>query len=133
MSKQKIIDKPMNELVKGEFDRLKEALCRQNLDSQTIENLIPLINNMAFQRIQLDEMIRDLTEQGLVTKYSNGKDQEGTHLNPCFTAYVKLWAAYSKALQDFARYFPDEITGAVTNNNVTPLLQVMEMKKKKSL
>ena len=115
--------------ISAEHKRLKALLDRAEVPQQQQDVLAPVIDNMAWQRIKLDETREEMQEASVVCHYCNGGGQEGERENPIFKAYINLWRAYMLGLEKFTSYLPKEMQDEVTNSAFSVLDQVKSMKK----
>ena len=115
--------------ISEEHKRLKALLDRAEVPQQQQDVLAPVIDNMAWQRIKLDETREEMQEASVVCHYCNGGGQEGERENPIFKAYINLWRAYMLGLEKFTSYLPKEMQDEVTNSAFSVLDQVKSMKK----
>lgn len=118
-----------NKQVINEHERLEKLLNRADVPQQQRDVLAPVIDNMAWQRIKLDEAREQMQEASIVCHYDNGGGQEGERENPIFKAYINLWRAYMVGLDKFTSYLPKELQEEVAGNSLTILEQVKKMKK----
>jgi len=112
-----------------EHKRLEALLDRADVPTQQRDTLAPVIDNMAWQRIKLDEAREEMQEASIVCEYDNGGGQTGTRENPVFKAYINLWRAYMVGLEKFSSYLPKELQDEVAGECVSVLDQVKQMKK----
>lgn len=117
-----------NKKVKAEYKRLLDLLDRANVPQQKRDALAPIIDNIAWQRIKLDEARIEMKDAGLVCEYKNGESQWGTRENPLFKAYINLWRAYMAGLEKFAECLPKELQEEAGEHKDV-LAQVLAFKK----
>ena len=115
-----------------EKNRLIELLDRADVPQQQRDVLAPVIDNMAWQRVKLDEAREQMQAADIITTYKNGKDQEGTHENPIFKAYINLWRAYMVGREKYTSYLPKELQDEAAGDGLSVLEQVKQMKKAKA-
>ena len=60
---------------------------------------MPLIHNIAWQKVKLDEARHDLMNESLFCDYDNGGGQTGIREHPGFVAYNKLFATFSRGIK----------------------------------
>ncbi len=116
--------------VKKEHKRLEELLARADVPQQQRDVLAPVVDNMAWQRIKLDEAREEMRDASIVCHYDNGGGQSGERENPIFKAYINLWRAYMVGLEKFTSCLPKELLDEAGGDNLSVLAQVVEMKKK---
>lgn len=123
----------MNELkVKQEHTRLTALLDKANVPKQQRDVLAPVIDNMSWQRVKLDETRDEMREASVVCEYNNGGGQTGVRENPVFRGYVNLWRAYMVGLEKFSSYLPKELQEEAVGDGLSVLDQVKQMKKAKA-
>ena len=115
--------------VSKEHKRLEMLLEQADVPRQKREMLASVIDNMAWQRIKLDEAREQMQNESLACHYDNGGGQEGERENPFFKAYGNLWRAYMIGLEKFSSCLPKEMQEEAESEGVTILEQVMKMKK----
>lgn len=115
--------------VTSERKRLEELLDRANVPQQQRDVLAPVIDNLAWQRIKLDETREAVKNAQVVVEYNNGGGQSGTRENPIFKAYINLWRAYMLGLEKYTSYLPKELQEEIAQENISVLEQVKRMKK----
>ena len=112
-----------------EHKRLEDLLERADVPQRQRDVLAPVIDNMAWQRIKLDETREEMREASVVCSYNNGGGQEGTRENPIFKAYINLWRAYMVGLEKYTSYLPKELQEEAAGGSINVLEQVRQMKK----
>lgn len=115
--------------VKKEHKRLEELLDRAAVPQQKREVLAPVIDNMAWQRVKLDETREEMRDASVVCEYDNGGGQTGVRENPIFKAYINLWRAYMVGLEKYTSYLPKELQEEAAGDGLSVLEQVKQMKK----
>ena len=118
--------------VTKEHKRLEALLDRADVPTQQRDVLAPVVDNMAWQRIKLDEAREEMKDASIVCHYSNGGGQEGERENPIFKAYINLWRAYMVGLEKFSSYLPKELQEEAAGDSLSVLDQVKQMKKAKA-
>ena len=115
--------------VRAEKKRLIALLERAEVPKQQQEVLAPVIDNISWQRIKLEETMLQMQEESVICEYQNGGGQSGIRENPIFKAYVNLWRAYMVGLDKYTSYLPKELQEEVAGQVVDVLAQVRAMKK----
>ena len=118
-----------NRKVTKERKRLEELLDRAEVPQQQRDLLTPVVDNMAWQRVKLDEARKEMQDASIVCEYDNGGGQTGTRENPIFKAYINLWRAYMVGLEKFSSYLPKELQAEIVGEGVSVLDQVRQMRK----
>ena len=115
--------------VENEHKRLEALLDRADVPKQQRDVLAPVVDNMAWQRIKLDEAREEMQDASIVCEYNNGGGQSGTRENPIFKAYINLWRAYMVGLEKFTSYLPKELQEEAAGDTISVLEQVKRLKK----
>ena len=115
--------------VTREHKRLEALLDRADVPQQQRDVLAPVIDNMAWQRVKLDEAREEMQDASVVCEYDNGGGQTGTRENPIFKAYINLWRAYMVGLEKYTSYLPKDLQEEAKGDSLNILAQVREMKK----
>ena len=115
--------------VNKEHKRLEALLDRAEVPQQQKDVLAPVIDNMAWQRVKLDEAREQMQDASIVCHYDNGGGQEGERENPIFKAYINLWRAYMVGLEKYTSYLPKELQEEAAGDSLSVLDQVKQMKK----
>ena len=115
--------------VNKEHKRLEALLDRADVPQQQRDVLAPVIDNMAWQRVKLDEARQQMQDANIVCHYDNGGGQAGERENPIFKAYINLWRAYMIGLEKYTSYLPKDLQAEATGDGLDVLAQVREMKK----
>ena len=115
--------------VTREHKRLEALLDRADVPQQQRDVLAPVIDNMAWQRVKLDEAREEMQDASIVCHYNNGGGQTGERENPIFKAYINLWRAYMVGLEKYTSYLPKELQEEAAGGSLGVLEQVKNMKK----
>lgn len=119
-----------NKAVKKEYNRLVDILDRAEVPQQQRDVLAPVMDNLSWQRVKLDETREEMKEASIVCHYSNGGGQEGERINPIFKGYLDLWRGYMLGLEKFTSYLPKDLADETTGASISILEQVKAMKQK---
>lgn len=119
-----------NKKVKAEYKRLYSLLEAAEVPKKQIEVLHGVIDNLAWQRVKLDETRELMAQAQVVCKYDNGGGQSGIRENPLFKGYATLWRNYLMGLDKFTSYLPKEMQDEVKGAEVSALDNVLMMKKR---
>ncbi len=114
-----------------EKHRLEAILDKAEVPQNQREVLSSVIDNMAWQKVKLDEARLQMMKEDIVVQYDNGGGQTGTRENPIFKAYLNLWRAYMAGLEKFTSYLPKEMQEEIKTGTIDMLSYVREMKKAK--
>ena len=115
--------------VNREYKRLQDLLDRAEVPQQQRDVLAPVIDNMAWQRVKLDEAREEMQDASIVCHYDNGGGQSGTRENPIFKAYINLWRAYMVGLEKYTSYLPKDLQEEAVGDSLSVLDEVRKMKK----
>lgn len=83
---------------KKEQRKILKILRESGLNEEKTELLSPMIENISWMKIKLDDARGDIGEEGLTAEYDNGGGQKGIREHPAFKAYEALWKSYSAGL-----------------------------------
>ena len=89
-----------------EANRLRELLEKAEVDSERIEALEPVIDNVAWMRAKLDEIREEIVDEGIVIAYDNGGGQTGVRENPAYKGYESLWRSYMLGIAKILEALP---------------------------
>lgn len=101
--KEKRIKKEITKLRKNWREKGKEN------DEQTKKILnfaTPLIENLAFMTVTLEDLKDQINEEGCVVEYKNGANQYGTKKNPAVETYNTMLKNYTNAYKALADMIP---------------------------
>lgn len=115
--------------IKDERNRLEKLLDAAEVPKQQRAVLEAVIDNLAWQRIKLDEAREEMQNASIVCEYNNGGGQSGTRENPIFKAYINLWRAYMTGLEKYSSYLPKEAREEIVSSGMSVLDQVKQMQK----
>ena len=115
--------------VAKEKKRLLAILDAAEIPQLQRDAIMPVIDNMSWQRVKLDEAREEMREENLTCEYNNGGGQAGTRENPIFKAYVNLWRAYMVGVEKYTSYLPKDLQNEVAGDVVTALDKVRQMKR----
>ncbi len=114
--------------VEIEKNRLIALLNEAEVSEQKQESIKALIDNLAWQKVKLDETMEQMKDASVVCEYNNGGGQSGIRENPIFKGYVTLFRAYMIGLDKFTSYLPKEIEKQIETDADSMLDQVKQMK-----
>jgi hypothetical protein len=84
--------------VQSELKRL-QGLTKDAIPGNLRDVAMPLLHNLAWQKVKLDEARRDLMGESLFVPYDNGGGQSGIREHPGFVAYNKLFTTFSRGIK----------------------------------
>lgn len=82
----------------SEVKRLQE-ITRDAIPDAMRKVAMPLIHNIAWQKVKLDEARRDLMGESLFVPYDNGGGQSGIREHPGFQAYNRLFTTFQRGIK----------------------------------
>ena len=82
----------------AEVKRL-QTLTKDAIPSTQRDVAMPLLHNIAWQKVKLDEARHDLMGESLFVPYDNGGGQSGIREHPGFVAYNKLFTTFSRGIK----------------------------------
>lgn len=94
-----------SKLVQAELRKLRD-ITRDAIPDEKRKVVMPLLANLAFLKIKLDEARSDLLGEKIYTSYDNGGGQCGIREHPGFSAYNKLLTTYARAIKQLADMMP---------------------------
>lgn len=112
-----------------EHKRIEGLLNRAEVPQQLRDVLAPVVDNLAWMRIKLDETREEMKEAGVTCEYDNGGGQTGVRENPVFKGYLNLWRGYLAGIEKLQSYLPKDLPDEVIKDDLTPLAKVIQMKK----
>lgn len=115
--------------IKREYKRLTDLLKKADIQPKYKDALAPVIDNLAWQKVKLDETRELMKTQAVICTYDNGGGQKGIRENPIFKGYENLWKAYLAGLEKVLSYLPKDMQEEIKEDNKNVLMQVLEMKK----
>lgn len=74
--------------------------------------ILPLLSNIAFLKVKLDQARNDLMSEKIFTEYDNGGGQSGLREHPGFSAYNKLFTTFSRGIKQITDMMPSGSTAA---------------------
>lgn len=101
--------------ITGRVDTVYKSLQKLTKDSMPDERrevLFPLMQNLAWQKVKLEDARKDLMAESLFVDYDNGGGQTGIREHPGFSAYNKLMATYTRGLKQLLDAMRPESTTA---------------------
>lgn len=74
--------------------------------------IMPLMSNIAFLKVKLDQARNELMGESIFTEYDNGGGQSGVREHPGFSAYNKLFTTLSRGIKQITDMMPTGSTAA---------------------
>ena len=98
-----------DKLVKKEHKRLTDILISAEVPKPTQDALVPVIDNLSWLRVKLDDFREQFKNADIVCKYNNGGGQKGIRINPFFKGYNDLCRTYLNYLDKYLSCLPKEV------------------------
>ena len=95
-----------------EMKRLKKLLKDAGVSTSRMKMLEPVIENVAWMKIKLDQAREKIKNSGIVMPYDNGGGQTGIRENPAFKGYEALWKSYMAGMSKLLEAMPPEVIEA---------------------
>ena len=108
---------PSSKAVRNEYKRLLALY--ENADEKQLELAKKEIAQAAFLAVTLDELAREIDENGYTEEYQNGANQRGVKESAAaklHASYMKNFLAVKKQLHDYLSPGTDESVGDVFDN-----------------
>lgn len=102
----------MADLIKSEKTRIKRLLKESGTSDARMKMLEPVIENVAWMKIKLDQAREKIKASGIVMPYDNGGGQTGIRENPAFKGYEALWKSYMVGMSKLLEAMPPEVIEA---------------------
>lgn len=93
--------------VESELRKLRE-ITKEALPPDKRKLVMPMLANIAWMKVKLDQARIDLLCEPLVSVYDNGGGQSGTRENPGIRVYNQLFVTYSRAVKQICDLIPTE-------------------------
>ena len=95
-------------IVEEEKNRILDLLTDNGIKETRIDALLPVIENVAWMKIKLDDAREAIAESSVAIPYDNGGGQTGIRENPLFKGYESLWKSYMSGMCKILEAFPVE-------------------------
>lgn len=82
------------------------------LDDKRLKTVDKLLDNAAFMSIQLEDLRVEITKNGVVSEYQNGKNQFGTKKSPEVEVYLSMIKNYTQIINNLCAMLPEENAAA---------------------
>ena len=102
-------DKTKEQRVKAEARKLKTLT--EGLSKAKLAVAVPLIEQAAFMRVTLDDLQKQINEEGCVEEYQNGKNQQGCKTTAALQAYNSTVKNYAAVCERLDRILPQNPGG----------------------
>lgn len=94
--------------VNKEKNRLNRLLKSAGISEQRQKILLPVIRNVAWMAVKLEDVMEEVQEGSLLVEYDNGGGQTGLRENPLIRGYENLWKSYMLGMGKILDSLPDE-------------------------
>lgn len=93
---------------KKEQTKLKSVLNSYKVNKQKIKVMMPMIENVAWMKVKLEDARELIRDADIVVEYDNGGGQRGIRENPMFKGYESLWKSYISGMNQIMDVLPEE-------------------------
>lgn len=97
--------------LESELRKLRE-LTKDAIPDEKRKAIMPLLANIAFLKVKLDDARAELLYEDIFTEYDNGGGQTGLREHPGFSAYNKLFTTFSRAVKQLTDMMPSGTAAA---------------------
>lgn len=119
----------MENKILEEYRRLESILKQGNISEQNMAALTPVLENLAWQKVKLDEARASIEKSTVAIPYDNGGGQKGIRENPLFKGYINLWRAYMLGVDKLTSYLPKDLQERIAPEASSVLDKVRKKKK----
>lgn len=95
--------------LESELRKLRE-ITKGAIPDERRRAIMPLLSNIAFIKVKLDDARSDLLYEDIFTEYDNGGGQSGLREHPGFSAYNKLFTTFSRGIKQLTDMIPSGST-----------------------
>lgn len=117
-SKPKRKPASMQSRVESEVRNL-QRITKDAIPDEKRKVVLPMLHNIAFLKVKLDEARKELLYESIFTEYDNGGGQSGLREHPGFSAYNKLFTTFQRGIKQLCDLMP---TGAAAADALTDYL-----------
>lgn len=103
------VEKTKDQRVKAETRKL--SALTKGLSKVKLAVALPLIEQAAFMRITLDDLQKQINQEGCVEEYQNGKNQQGCKTTAALQAYNSTVKNYAAVCERLDRILPQNPGG----------------------
>lgn len=89
-----------------------QRLTKDSIPEDRRSAIMPLLSNIAFMKVKLDQARNELMGESIFTYYDNGGGQSGLREHPGFSAYNKLFTTFSRGIKQITDMMPSGSTAA---------------------
>ena len=91
-----------------EAERITQLLRDAGVAEERIAMMDPVITNVVWMRVKLDETRKVIANTSVVIPYDNGGGQTGIRENPIFKGYESLYKSYMAGMSKIIDCLPPE-------------------------
>ncbi len=99
--------------VAREKKRILALLADFYIQENKVKILEPIVENVAWMKVKLDDARAVIAGSNIVIPYDNGGGQNGIRENPAFKGYEALWKSYMAGLEKILEELPEEERASV--------------------
>ena len=120
-------------MIESEVQKIKDILIEAEISDRRIKALEPIIENVAWMKIKLDDAREKIATSSVVIPYDNGGGQKGLRENPLFKGYESLWKSYMSGMSKILEVLPTEQAQEITKMAEEPktMLELVRDKHRK--
>jgi len=94
----------IDDRIKDEYQRISIYFEKMAEHEKSI--VLPLVRNLAFMRVTLDDLQEIIIRDGVVERYQNGANQFGTKQSAALQSYNSLVKNYAAVIKSLLSYLP---------------------------
>lgn len=123
-----------DELAGAEAERLRDLLFKCRVPDDRIAIMQPIIENVAWMKVRLDDAREKAKNSSVVIPYDNGGGQKGIRENPLYKGYSALWKSYVSGMDKILAMLPKDAGAEAVGDVEAPqtVLQIVRAKHGKS-
>lgn len=122
-------------MIEIEIQKLKDILIDAEISERRMKALEPVIENVAWMKVKLDDAREKIASSSVVIPYDNGGGQSGIRENPLYKGYESLWKSYITGMDRILGALPKEavesVAEEVASNEPKSVLELVRGKHKK--
>lgn len=118
-----------NKRIEAEVQRLQGLLDRGQVTQIQRDALAPVIDNLAWMRIKLEDTREAIKTSTVAIPYDNGGGQTGVRENPLYKGYTNLLRSYVLCFEKLQAVLPRDLREE-TGADITILEKVRDMRAK---
>lgn len=122
-------------MIESEIQKIKDILIEAEISDRRMKALEPIIENVAWMKIKLDDAREKIATSSVVIPYDNGGGQTGIRENPLYKGYESLWKSYITGMDRILAVLPKEsiesVAEEIQTNEPRTVLELVRGKHKK--